>query len=92
MTVLRSRLLQKKQEEENAKYAKNRKDQVGTGDRSERIRTYNFPQSRITDHRINYTSHALQETMMGDLNHIINILETEYKKSKINDMSFDKSE
>ena len=92
MTVLRSRLLQKKQQEENAKYAKNRKDQVGTGDRSERIRTYNFPQSRITDHRINYTSHALQETMMGDLNHIINILEKEDKKSKINDMSFDKSE
>ena len=65
---------------------------MGTGDRSERIRTYNFPQSRITDHRINYTSHALQETMMGDLNHIINILENEDKKSKIDGMNFDKSE
>ena len=65
---------------------------MGTGDRSERIRTYNFPQSRITDHRVNYTSHALQETMMGDLNHIINILENEDKKSKINGMNFDKSE
>ena len=77
MTVLRSRLLQKKQNDENEKYAQNRKSQVGTGDRSERIRTYNFPQSRITDHRINYTSHALQETMMGELDHLINILEKE---------------
>lgn len=77
MTVLRSRLLQKKQQEENEKYAQNRRSQVGTGDRSERIRTYNFPQSRITDHRVNYTSHALQETLMGDLEHIIEILEKE---------------
>ena len=69
--------MQKKQREENEKYAQNRKSQVGTGDRSERIRTYNFPQSRITDHRVNYTSHALQETMMGDLNHIITFLEKE---------------
>ena len=70
MTVLRSRLLKLKQQEENDKYAKERKDQVGTGDRSERIRTYNFPQSRITDHRINYTSHALEESLMGELDHI----------------------
>ncbi|NBU86489.1 MAG: peptide chain release factor 1, partial [Verrucomicrobia bacterium] len=77
MTVLRSRLLQKKQNEEKEKYAQNRKDQVGTGDRSERIRTYNYPQSRITDHRVNYTSHALQETMMGELDHLISFLEKE---------------
>ncbi len=83
MTVLRSRLLQKKQTEENEKYAKNRKDQVGTGDRSERIRTYNFPQSRITDHRVNYTSHALQETMMGELDHIITVLEKENLQKKL---------
>ena len=50
------------------------KDQVGTGDRSERIRTYNFPQSRITDHRINYTSHALNESLMGDLDHLLDSL------------------
>lgn len=74
MTVLRSRLLKAKQAEENKKYANNRKNQVGTGDRSERIRTYNFPQSRITDHRINYTSHALNDTMMGDLEHLIQAL------------------
>ena len=88
MTVLRSRLLQKKQQEENEKYAQNRKDQVGTGDRSERIRTYNFPQSRITDHRVNYTSHALQETLMGDLDHVIEILEKEELTKKLLNINY----
>ena len=88
MTVLRSRLLQKKQQEENEKYAQNRKDQVGTGDRSERIRTYNFPQSRITDHRVNYTSHALQETLMGDLDHVIEILEKEELTKKLQNVNY----
>ena len=77
MTVLRSRLLQKKQQEENEKYAPEQKKPSRAGDRSERIRTYNFPQSRITDHRVNYTSHALQETLMGELDHVIEILEKE---------------
>lgn len=67
MKVLRSRLLQKKQEEEQAKYAANRRGQIGTGDRSERIRTYNFPQSRITDHRIGYTTHNLEGVLNGEL-------------------------
>jgi len=74
MTVLRSRLLKAKQAEENEKYANDRKSQVGSGDRSERIRTYNFPQSRLTDHRINYSSHALNDSMMGDLDHLIDAL------------------
>ena len=87
MTVLRSRLLQKKQNEENEKYAQNRKNQVGTGDRSERIRTYNFPQSRITDHRVNYTSHALQETMMGELDHLIDYLEKEDINEKLKNIN-----
>ncbi len=86
MTVLRSRLLQKKQNEEKEKYAQNRKDQVGTGDRSERIRTYNYPQSRITDHRVNYTSHALQETMMGELDHVISFLEKEDLHKKLSNL------
>ena len=86
MTVLRSRLLQKKQNEEKEKYAQNRKDQVGTGDRSERIRTYNYPQSRITDHRVNYTSHALQETMMGELDHLISFLEKEDLNKKLSSL------
>lgn len=67
MAVLRARLLQRKQDEEHAKYAANRKSQIGTGDRSERIRTYNFPQSRITDHRINVTVHSLDQFLDGDI-------------------------
>jgi peptide chain release factor 1 len=74
MTVLRSRLLKARQAEEDAKYAKDRKNQVGSGDRSERIRTYNFPQSRLTDHRINYTTHSLSDVMMGDLDQLIDAL------------------
>ena len=67
MAVLRARLLQRKQDEEHTKYAANRKSQIGTGDRSERIRTYNFPQSRITDHRINVTVHSLDQFLDGDI-------------------------
>src|SRR5678815_1501351 len=59
MTVLRSRLLERKIAEENAKYAAQRKEQVGTGERNERIRTYNFPQNRVTDHRIELTLYNL---------------------------------
>ncbi len=67
LTVLRARLLERKQEEEAAKYAAERKGQIGTGDRSERIRTYNFPQSRLTDHRIGYSSHNLSGILEGEL-------------------------
>ena len=83
MTVLRSRLLQAKEEEERAKYAENRKKQVGTGDRSERIRTYNFPQSRLTDHRIGLTIHSLTQVMEGELDEVINALQNEDQKLKI---------
>ena len=62
--------LQKKHDEE----AKYRKDQVGTGDRSEKIRTYNFPQGRVTDHRIKYTSHRIEAILEGDLDEIIDPL------------------
>jgi peptide chain release factor 1 len=75
-----------KQTEEREKYAKERRDQVGTGDRSERIRTYNFPQSRITDHRINYTSHALNEALLGDLDHLFDALSQEDQKIKLENM------
>ena len=71
MTVLRSRLFQAKEEEERAKYAENRKKQVGTGDRSERVRTYNFPQSRLTDHRIGLTIHSLPQVMEGELDEVL---------------------
>ena len=71
MTVLRARLLNLKQEEEREKYAANRRKQIGTGDRSERIRTYNFPQSRMTDHRIGHSTRNLTEIMDGGLNEVL---------------------
>ncbi|MBC2602829.1 peptide chain release factor 1 [Puniceicoccus vermicola] len=74
MKVLRSRLLQQKQEEERAKYAADRRNQVGSGDRSERIRTYNFPQSRLTDHRINWTTHDLDGILAGSLQEVLDAL------------------
>ena len=71
MTVLRSRLLEAKVAEENAKYAAQRKAQVGTGERNERIRTYNFPQNRVTDHRIEVTLYNLPTFIEGDLDPMI---------------------
>lgn len=77
MKVLRARLLQAKVEEQEAKRAANRKAQVGTGDRSERIRTYNFPQERVTDHRIGLTLKKLSMVMKGDLQEIVESLQQE---------------
>jgi peptide chain release factor 1 len=71
LTVLRSRLLEKKIADENARYAAKRKAQVGTGERSEKIRTYNFPQNRVTDHRIDLTLYNLAAFMEGDLDPIL---------------------
>ena len=71
LTVLRSRLLERKVAEENAKYAAQRKAQVGTGERNERIRTYNFPQNRVTDHRIELTLYNLPAILEGELDPII---------------------
>ena len=70
-TILRSRLLEKKIEEENAKYAAQRRSQVGTGERNEKIRTYNFPQNRVTDHRVDLTIYNLSAVVDGDLDSII---------------------
>jgi peptide chain release factor 1 len=74
MRVLRSRVLEKLQQEQHAARASQRKLQVGSGDRSERIRTYNFPQNRITDHRINLTLHKLDQSIQGDLDELIQSL------------------
>ena len=71
LTVLRSRLLERKIEEENKKYADQRKEQVGTGERNERIRTYNFPQNRLTDHRIGLTLYNLPVVMEGAIDPVI---------------------
>jgi len=66
MKILRSRVYDAEREKKDKKRSKDRKNQIGSGDRSERIRTYNFPQGRVTDHRINLTIHKLQEFLNGD--------------------------
>lgn len=76
LRVLRARLLEKKESEERAKRDQERRGQVGTGERSEKIRTYNFPQNRITDHRIGLTLHRLENVMEGDIDEIIDTLVT----------------
>lgn len=83
MTVLRSRLLERKIAEENARYAAVRKDQVGTGERSEKIRTYNFPQNRITDHRIDLTLYNLANVIEGDIDPLIEPLMNHELESKL---------
>ena len=72
LKILRSRLLDNQIQEKNKERSEQRKTQVGSGDRSERIRTYNFPQGRVSDHRINLTLYKLEETLNGDLEEIIN--------------------
>ena len=67
MKVLRARLYEIEMRKQQEAIAKDRRSQVGTGERSEKIRTYNFPQSRITDHRINFTTHQLVNVLNGDL-------------------------
>ena len=76
MRVLRSRVLEMEQEKQRAATAQDRKSQVGTGDRSERIRTYNYPQGRVTDHRIGLTLHRLDAVLNGDLDEVLDALIT----------------
>jgi peptide chain release factor 1 len=82
MQILRSRLLEKKQEEEEAKYAQDRKSQIGSGDRNEKIRTYNFPQNRLTDHRVNFTAYNLAQVMEGDIDEIFDVLAADALEKK----------
>jgi peptide chain release factor 1 len=74
MRVLRARLLERAQEEQRSQIAADRRSQVGTGERSERIRTYNFPQGRVTDHRIGLTLHRLPDVLEGDLDELVHAL------------------
>lgn len=83
MKMLRSRLYDRMEQERNASIAADRKSQVGTGDRSERIRTYNFPQGRVTDHRIGLTLYKLEQVMNGDLDEIIDALITTDQSEKL---------
>ena len=79
LTVLMSRILDSMQQEQHDKISAERKSQVGTGDRSERIRTYNFPQGRVTDHRINLTLYKLDDVMLGKLNDLVDPLIAHYQ-------------
>ena len=88
MRVLKSRLLEKYREEKDAAYAENRRTQVGTGDRSERIRTYNFPQGRVTDHRIGLTISRIDDVMDGDLDEIIDALQMEEQARKLKELNY----
>ncbi|HEC29246.1 MAG TPA: peptide chain release factor 1 [Gammaproteobacteria bacterium] len=87
MSLLQSRLLSAEQEKQQSAQAANRKLQVGSGDRSERIRTYNYPQGRVTDHRINLTLYKLDEIMQGGLAQIIDPLTTEHQAELLAELS-----
>jgi peptide chain release factor 1 len=83
LKVLRARLLDLKIKEQQDKISEDRKSQVGSGDRSERIRTYNFPQNRLTDHRIGLTLYQLDTIMEGNLSEIIDPLITHYQAEQL---------
>lgn len=87
MKVLRSKLLKMRQDQAKMEQDQARRSQVGSGDRSERIRTYNFPQSRITDHRINLTTHNLEAVLSGDLDGIIEPLINHFQAEAVQDLS-----
>ncbi len=86
MAVLRARILEKAQSEADAANAAMRKNQVGSGDRSEKIRTYNFPQSRVTDHRINVTIHQLDTFMQGQIEPILEPLRLAYEAERLQEL------
>ena len=83
MKILRSRLYDRAREAQEAEISAERRSQVGTGDRSERIRTYNYPQSRVTDHRINLTLYKLDAILNGDLDEIIDALKTAEQAARL---------
>ena len=79
MSLLKAKLLNDERSKQEAEIAENRRNLVGSGDRSERIRTYNFPQGRVTDHRINLTLYKLDEFLQGDMDMVIDPLINEYQ-------------
>ena len=85
MKRLRSRIYEQQQEKQNAEIAHQRRSQVGSGDRSERIRTYNFPQGRVTDHRIGLTLYRIESIMNGDLDELIDALITADRAARLNE-------
>ena len=83
MSLLKARLLNAEREKQQTEIAENRRNLVGTGDRSERIRTYNFPQGRVTDHRVNLTLYKLDEFLAGDMDMVIDVLTNEYQADQL---------
>jgi peptide chain release factor 1 len=83
MKVLRARLYEIEMQKQQDAIAKERRGQVGSGDRSEKIRTYNFPQSRITDHRINFTTHQLHDVLDGDITELLDQVSAFYNAEKL---------
>jgi peptide chain release factor 1 len=83
MRVLRARLYEREQEKQHAQIAAERRGQIKTGDRSEKIRTYNFPQNRVTDHRINFTLHQLDQVIDGKLGPLVDALVTHYESERL---------
>jgi peptide chain release factor 1 len=77
MRTLRARIVEAERERQEAEIAQNRKAQVGTGERSEKIRTYNFPQNRVTDHRVGVTLHKLEQVLEGDLGELVQALKAQ---------------
>ena len=86
MKVLRARLYDREESRRQALVAAERKQQVGSGDRSERIRTYNFPQNRLTDHRINLTLYRLEQVLEGDLDTTLDALATHYQTEALKNL------
>ena len=91
MKVLRSRLFDLEIQKQHDAIAQDRRAQVGTGERSEKIRTYNFPQNRITDHRINFTTHRLNEVLNGDLSELIETLTAHYHSEQLKEITADEA-
>ena len=91
MSVLRARLYEKELEKRRTEQDANRRAQVGTGDRSEKIRTYNFPQNRVTDHRINITSHNLEGVLSGDIDAFVDELASREEANRLADAGNDNS-
>jgi peptide chain release factor 1 len=85
LKILRARLLERAQDEQQAEQAESRRSMVGSGDRSERIRTYNFPQGRVTDHRINLTLYSLDRVLGGEIQQLIDALNTHYQSENLKD-------
>ncbi len=87
MRTLRARIVEAERERQEAEIAQSRKSQVGSGERSEKIRTYNFPQNRVTDHRVGLTLHKLELVMEGELEEIVQALKAQQQQAETASMA-----